>query len=174
MLLKVQSRRCECRSRSVAPRGIGAQDPSCIGNQVANLSCHFRQTFFFNIFGIFIIILYPPSWRNIFHHFCVSLIIKILIKILINNILILLLLALLVVARSSSSSGAEAAIARFMICPAGGKILPWSTSSSSSSSISSSSSTASAAVCGTQCYLSTAHSKISAAVGVDTGVGVMG
>merc|ERR1719507_1158009 len=29
-------RRCECRSRSVAPRGIDAQDPSCIGHQVDN------------------------------------------------------------------------------------------------------------------------------------------
>lgn len=30
------TRSCQCRSRNVAPRGIEAQDPSCIGNTVDN------------------------------------------------------------------------------------------------------------------------------------------
>ena len=35
-----QSRSCQCRSRNVAPRGIEAQDPSCIGNTVDHLVHH--------------------------------------------------------------------------------------------------------------------------------------
>lgn len=64
-LIKILFRRCQCRSRNVAPRGIDALDPSCIGQTVEIII-----VIMIIIVIITVIILYWAAGGNNFFGYC--------------------------------------------------------------------------------------------------------